>query len=356
MNGKTLRVLQIGWPDVSGPSKTGSARYTVELLWRLSKRYIIYYERVCGLKSYFKSPIIFAKYRPHDVDIVHVLGSALPHSLIGVFLSRLLGRPLVVTLFAYRFDELRALNKSIIRNVFLLFLERFAMDVAVVVIVTSEWQKRRLPAAIRGRTVVVYPGCNMPEGARSVVDRDDRVVSITGSLSVHDRIRRKGVDVIAEIAELTPELTFHIVGGSIGQFDNNGRRIPTNLKFHGFMSDRRVQKFLSEAKFILAPGRHEAFCISVLEGMRCGCIGIVSEFCGIQDVVRTCGLVLPLRANVFSRSMIQLLEMGEEADRLRVKGQEVSQRFTWEKAADALGRIYETLSDAEPHSRLHAKR
>lgn len=352
MEDRTLHILQIGsWPQVFGPIKSGSPRYTAEVLQRLSKTHGVYYEKIYGIKSYLKSPTIFAKYHRHNVTIVHELGPDQLHSLIAILLSRLLRRPLIVTLTAYRYDELRSLNKSTIGNLFPVLFEQLAMILAIVVIVPSEWQKRRLPAAIRRKTVVVYPGTSMPGEARSVDKRKKGAVSITGSLSGHDRIDRKGVDVIAEIAELTPQLTFHIIGGSIDQLDSL-RRIPTNLEFHGLMTEREVQNLLSKAKFVLAPSRHEAFSISVLEGMRCGCIGVVSEFCGIQDMVRTCGRVLPLNASVFSRSILKLLENEKQADKIRIKGQKVSYRFTWERTAEELGRIYDKLAREDPHSKL----
>jgi glycosyltransferase involved in cell wall biosynthesis len=328
-----LVILLIGWPDIFAPIIGGAAKYTMELLRKLSPNATVYYERITGLKSHLRGLSLLTRYYDRNIDQVHVHGRG-SHCVIGILLSIFLRKPLILTLYTYHFDEIRAMHKSAAANLASVALERIAMCIAHTVIVVSEWQRGRLPPTIMDKTIVVYPGTSELKAAPHFRDKHNSAVCVTAPLDAYRAIR-KGVDILGEIAELTPQVTFHVVGGSSRQIKSLAIKTPPNVVFHGYLLEEQLENLLSRSRFVVAPSRHESFHIAVLEGMKYGCIPIVSESCGVQDILKDCGLVLPLSADLFSKGMIRLLEKKEEAERMRTESLRISERFTWKRTCDA---------------------
>ena len=59
-----------------------------------------------------------------------------------------------------------------------------------------------------------------------------------------------------------------------------------NMKFIGFVSREEVDALMQQAHVNLLLSESEGFGLSVLEGMKWGCVPIVTDVCGCKDVIR----------------------------------------------------------------------
>ena len=341
-----LQVLQIGSVGSSGSGKTkdGATKYTTEVLAGLSGKVSVYYERINGFKSYVKCLALIPKYHKKNIDIIHVQGSDI-HSIIGILLAMLFRKPLIVTLYAYGLDERRTLKRPLITGIFPILIEQIALSVSKQIITVSEWQKKRIGKNLRDKVIVIYPGISKTRLNRTAEKTKNDAVCITGSLLYpRERALRKGIDILGEIAKLTPQVTFHIVGGTYNEVKKILHSPPPNIVFHGYLDEKRLQILLLRSKFIITPSRHEAFSIPVLEGMAYGCIPLISNYCGVQDIVKDCGFVLELNPEFFSKTLLMLLGRVDEVDGMGTNCERISREFTWEKAAVKHAQIYQTIA------------
>jgi glycosyltransferase involved in cell wall biosynthesis len=103
---------------------------------------------------------------------------------------------------------------------------------------------------------------------------------------------RKGIDRYFRLAEMIPEIEFHLIGKvDLSGFSVN---IPNNVILHGhlnFMEDKFID-LLESAKIYIQFSKHESFGCSVAEAMQFGCLPIVSDSYSLPEVVGNCGLII----------------------------------------------------------------
>jgi hypothetical protein len=96
--------------------------------------------------------------------------------------------------------------------------------------------------------------------------------------------RKKGIGEIVLLAESLPEYEFHVAGekqdGDIDWFLEKGK--PNNLIIHGFVES--VYNYFADKAYVLSPSMREAFSVSTVEGMLCGCKPIVRNWEGATDL------------------------------------------------------------------------
>ncbi len=103
---------------------------------------------------------------------------------------------------------------------------------------------------------------------------------------------RKGIDRFLKLAEILPEIEFHLIGNVT--LNLNNIFIPNNVILHGHL-DFGKEKFiglLESAKIYIQFSKHESFGCSVAEAMQFGCIPIVSNNYALPEVVGNCGLII----------------------------------------------------------------
>ncbi|HRP93623.1 MAG TPA: glycosyltransferase family 4 protein [Ignavibacteriaceae bacterium] len=103
---------------------------------------------------------------------------------------------------------------------------------------------------------------------------------------------RKGIDRFIRLAEIMPEIEFHLIGTVA--LNNISINIPNNVVVHGHLNfmEAKFIELLESAKIYIQFSKHESFGCSVAEAMQFGCIPIVSDGYSLPEVVGNCGLII----------------------------------------------------------------
>lgn len=112
-----------------------------------------------------------------------------------------------------------------------------------------------------------------------------------GGLNDSKTLKRKGFDLIIELAKLRPELSFTLVGW-------DGRQlipVPENVKLLRYMDLPNVVKALSAHEFYFQLSIMEGFPNALAEAMLCECIPIGSNVSGIPFIIGDAGHILKTR-------------------------------------------------------------
>ena len=154
------------------------------------------------------------------------------------------------------------------------------------------WDKR----AARRADLYIVNSTFTQTMVRNIYDRDAVVVAPPVTLRTspaHERdldvlvvarlLPYKNVDMVLDVARLSPEVTFAIVGG--GPLDEQLRlSAPSNVAFHGVVSDETLSELYSRARVHLALS-HEDFGITPLEAAAAGVPTLARRSGGYLDTI-----------------------------------------------------------------------
>ncbi|NQT72527.1 MAG: glycosyltransferase [Chloroflexi bacterium] len=112
--------------------------------------------------------------------------------------------------------------------------------------------------------------------------------------------------------------------------------------FTGPLYGQAKKQAFVDANVYVLPSLYETFPISVLEASACGTPVIVTNQCGIADIIRDqIGLVVPPEQESLATAISQLLTNDELAAKLGENGKYiVGQHYTWPKIASQLESLY----------------
>jgi glycosyltransferase involved in cell wall biosynthesis len=108
----------------------------------------------------------------------------------------------------------------------------------------------------------------------------------------------KGVEVLLEAFGQVPEGHLHIVGDGHRRRSYEAQAVRLGLArvcFHGELSDSELSRVFASSHVIVLPSisMMEAFGLSLLEGMRIGCVPVASNLPGVAEVVGDAGILVP---------------------------------------------------------------
>ena len=127
---------------------------------------------------------------------------------------------------------------------------------------------------------------------------------ISGSGLVH-----KGLDLVLEsFKELnSSKIELHIMGPYENDFFNPLKNLVSkpNIIHHGFLNLKSIsaRKIIESCHFLISPSCSEGQSTSVLAGMTCGLIPLITEECGI-DVDQNIFLLKSLTSNEIAKVLI----------------------------------------------------
>lgn len=120
-----------------------------------------------------------------------------------------------------------------------------------------------------------------------------------------------------------------------------------NKKVHflGYLSNKSLLNLYNLAKALVFPSFYEGFGIPPLEAMKCGCPVIASHTSSIPEVVGDSALLVnPESPAQIADAMIKLIKDPELAGQLSEKGLKQAEKFSWEKSARKLLKIFNKLN------------
>ncbi len=160
-----------------------------------------------------------------------------------------------------------------------------------------------------------------------------------GNLSEGYMFKRKGYDLIIELARNRPEINVTLVGWDGIQELN----VPSNVTLVPFMNQKELVKLLNRHQFYFQLSIMEGFPNALAEAMLCGCIPIGSNVSGIPYIIGETGFILSKHSlseledlinKVLDKSHNEVKELTLQA-RLRIK-----EKFSLKERKNNLVQMY----------------
>jgi len=212
------------------------------------------------------------------------------HGLKATFLAKKHNKKVITVASGYSVANLPEYNYGLAAKAYIRWIPRYIIKHSDTVIAVSESNKREiLEIYPHGRVVVIPHGF---DAKKFKLGKKKEGIVITVGAVDKISLRRKGIDKFIETAQYFPEILFVVIGKINVELGKFFKKIPTNIKLTGFLSDEELLRWYQRAKVYAQFSFHEAFGCSVAEAMLCGCIPVVTDRYALPEVVGDCGLVV----------------------------------------------------------------
>jgi glycosyltransferase involved in cell wall biosynthesis len=292
--------------------------------------------------------------RRRPVDLLHVQYTAPPFAPC----------PVVATIHDLSFEHLPQTFKRRSRMQLRLTVRRTARTAARV-LVPSEHTRRDIietynlrPERV-GVTPLAAPAHFAPVEDQREVARVRRLYRLEGDyiLAVGSIQPRKNLPLLlaayADLRRARPQANLPklaLVGKKAWLYDETLRAIEEhglgNLTIlTGYVSEEDLPALYTGALCFVYPSYFEGFGLPPLEAMKCGAPVIAGNRTSLPEVVGNAGLLIdPFDKGALSAALARLIDDSDLRARLRVKGRERANRFSWRETARLTLEAYEQVS------------
>ena len=315
-------------------------------------------------RGYFGFRQVLRHYRCDLVHIPHLLWTPLH-----------LPCPYVVTVhdvldFMYRAENGGGTRRAIHR-----YCTQYVLNNAARVLAVSQFTKKDIQRLFKipdAKVEVVYNAIDerFREGHASAADREfiaERYqtnypfILYAGRISPHKNIIRIIEAFSALKAELAkegkfPELKLIIIGDEVSRHPDLRRAViksgvQNDVRFLGFVPIEVLRTFYDVAKVFVFPSLYEGFGLPPLEAMAHGTPVVTSNTSSLPEVVGT-GAVLVNPENVFEimRAIHRVLVDQPLREKLKQRGYEQVQHFSWEDSVQHILRVYREVGGEANHA------
>lgn len=118
--------------------------------------------------------------------------------------------------------------------------------------------------------------------------------------------------------------------------------IQSSVRLTGYVSDADLADLYSNARFLAMPSLYEGFGFPIIEANAAGVPVMTSNSSSMPEVVGDAGLlVVPTDVNSIVAAMNELMNNDQVYDQLKGRARLNAARFSWDKGADALLKVFE---------------
>lgn len=129
--------------------------------------------------------------------------------------------------------------------------------------------------------------------------------------------------------------------------------IRERVQFTGWIAHDELPAVYNLAELFAFPSLHEGFGIPLLEAMACGCPTVTAETCAPPEVVEGAAcLVDPLDVEAIAEGLRTVLGDAGLRERMVAKGLKRAQDFSWEKCAQEVLALFDSLAERMPEPQL----
>lgn len=175
------------------------------------------------------------------------------------------------------------------------------------------------------------------------IQRKSNTYLTIGNLSGTYSFKRKGYDLIIELARLRPDCEFTLVGWDGKTFLD----VPDNVTVLPFKRQSEIIQIFNEHQFYFQLSIMEGFPNALAESMLCGCIPIGSNVSGIPYIIQDNGYILNERNVGKLMEIIDSIKL-EATDKLAQMSAEarkrISREFTFENRKNKIIQVLNQYS------------
>lgn len=310
--------------------------------------------RKINLPLPYYSPVV-ARRETKGFDVVHLHAYRTPLTVVVSYYARKYGIPYVLqphgslTTFFY---------KGWLKRVFDRLLGyKILKDAAEVIASTkTEAGQYKSMGVDENKIEIVPDGINLPEyenlpergefRRRYGLDDNERIVLYLGRIH-----RIKGLDLLArafaDLSKSLNDIELVIVGPDGGYLPSLKKlvgelKIGDKVLFTGPLYGQEKLEAYVDADIYVLPSFYETFPGTVLEALACETPVIITDRCGIADVInRQAGLVVSYDAGQLQQALLHILGDDKLRRAFGEKGKLlVREKFNWEKIAELMESVY----------------
>jgi len=126
------------------------------------------------------------------------------------------------------------------------------------------------------------------------VQKEKAVLSV-GSVADIRTFKRKGFDLLLEIAHKMPDVIFVIIGLNHDMLKFTKNIATDNVRLLGFVSNEKLVDYYSKVKVFCQLSLSEGLPNTLCEAMLCECIPVGSNVNGIPSAIDNCGFILKVK-------------------------------------------------------------
>jgi glycosyltransferase involved in cell wall biosynthesis len=176
---------------------------------------------------------------------------------------------------------------------------------------------------------------------KDIVRKESTFITV-GNLSSNNLFIRKGYDLILDLANKRPELSFTLVGW-------DGKSIldrPPNVILLPYMNQQELIKVLSSHEFFFQLSFMEGFPNALCEAMLCSCIPIGSNVSGIPTIIGNSGFILHKRdLNTLNKVVTEALSFPNRSSLSVAARKRIKENFTYNRRRQELVQVIENYTN-----------
>ena len=233
------------------------------------------------------------------------------HAFLPLLFSKIFNIKSVIVIGGFDAEKNQELNYGVHLNPFRSWVVKKCCDWTSLIFPVSIYTQNRLFENLAkdysSKSVIIYNGVD-----HTFFKGDDDIIKREGIITIckGDTIRRlkvKGIDFFARVAEKMPDVSFKIIGIEKEAKDYLIKKYPSsNLELLPPCNKVQIKKYLKSSKVVCQFSRFESFGIAIVEGILCGCIPVVSKVGGLPEVInKTGGFILDFREEDLAVSILR---------------------------------------------------
>ena len=274
--------------------------------------------------------LILSVFRASAIVCWFVLG----YATTAVFLGQLLRKPVILVVGGWDVASDPEIGYGALLRSGRVWKTRFALRHASAVLAVSEAIGQEVLKCSGRAATIVHNGIDHLRFRPGSGPRVAQVLTVAG-VDSEVRFVTKGVDVLLEIAALTPNVEFHLVGQNSREWGRQLTQLaPKNLHVHGFQDREELLQFFQQSAVYLQSSKYESFGVSLAEAMACGCVPVASNRGALPEIVGDAGFLVEYGdARAFARAIQEALHRPDLGERSRER---IVSRFTLDARHRAL--------------------
>jgi len=167
--------------------------------------------------------------------------------------------------------------------------------------------------------------------------------ALTVGIVNRTNVKRKGLETFVRSAAYLPDIEFILVGAFADDAIDDLRSIASdNVRFMGALPESQLLRCYQDAKVYVQASAHEAFGVSLAEGMACECVPVVTNTGAIPEVVADTGIYVPYGEPAATADGIK---SALESDKGRTARKRVEERFSLVQRREGLLQAVSDLLD-----------
>jgi glycosyltransferase involved in cell wall biosynthesis len=186
---------------------------------------------------------------------------------------------------------------------------------------------------------------------RAALDLPGRYILVQATSDKRKNLART-LDAWRAVASALPQDLHLVISGNLSRAHVFGDASDMNLegprvRVIGFVAEEHMGPLMAGAEAFLFASLYEGFGLPVLEAMAAGTPVITGNATALPEVAGDAAMLVDARsAKAIGCAMLDLIERPLLAQTLKTRGFQRARLFTWEKAAEHYGAIFESLEVA----------